>query len=123
MYPVSVSDERSRNLQRRAFGARRRVQSHDLGAVRRKTPSRRAGSPTSTYAVFAAFLALSGVLAAYVTISLHRRSNINAAAPFHPARNAVIFVMSGYSGADIRGTDLPNISALAATGSQYARAW
>lgn len=128
MYPIRVSDERAptrRTREGRVQGGkpRARVDAHDLGRVHRRRSTGRSFPAWGAYVVFAAFLALSAVFGTYASITLHRRSNVNAAAPYHPAGHVVIFVMSGFTGADMTGADLPHIKALASTGVAYPDAW
>jgi hypothetical protein len=94
----------------------------ELGVPRKQRTTRDRQSSLG-YAVFALFLMLSAVGAVYATLSLHHRSNINAAAPFHPAKRAVIFIFGGYSGSELLSPALPNLSSLAAEGVSYPNAW
>jgi Type I phosphodiesterase / nucleotide pyrophosphatase len=95
----------------------------DLGQVPRREDTRGHPRPTLGYLVFTIFLVVSAFGAGYAALSLHHRSNINAAAPFHPAMRAVIFVLGGYSGTQLLNPALPNLSALATQGVAYPNAW
>lgn len=73
--------------------------------------------------MFALLLVLSGILAAYAGITLHGRSNLNAAAPYTPPRQAVVFLIDGYTLSDLRSSGLPNIATLLSRGVAYRNAW
>jgi hypothetical protein len=124
-----VSDDRPRSQSTgkpRRAGLRRtpRAETVDLGQV----APRRRGTGTDSRSVrgfipFGIFLILSVIVGSYLTVKLHNRSNIQAAAPYHPARYAVVFVVSGVTASDLHAANLPHLHALMSTGVTYDNAW